>query len=58
MAKKDEIPMNLKERVDASFLSEESKVYASEKLAPFFEVLVTLKIFGRVIWSWHFPPKK
>lgn len=57
MAKLNEIPMNDKERVDASVLSEQSKIYAAEKLAPLFEVDVTIKIFGRVIFSWHFPPR-
>lgn len=37
--------------------SNESKIYASKKLARFFEVEVTLKIFGQVIWHWVFPPQ-
>ena len=57
MAKFNEIPLNDKECFDVSDLSENSKIYASEKLASLFEVDVTLKIFGHVIWKWHFPPK-
>ena len=58
MAKPNEIPLNVKERIDASVMSEQSKIYAAEKLAPLFEIDVTIKIFGRVIFSWHFPPQK
>ena len=50
------IQTNDAERIDASVASESSKIYASQKLAKFFEIDVTLKIFGHVIWSWHFPP--
>lgn len=57
MAKLNEIPLNDQARVDASVLSEQSKIYAAEKLAPLFEIDVIIKLFGRVIFSWHFPPK-
>lgn len=45
------------ERIDLNVDSKESKIYASQKLAKFFELEVTLKVFGKVIWSWVFPPK-
>lgn len=45
------------ERIEMSVDSKESKIYASQKLAKFFELEVTLKVFGNVIWSWVFPPK-
>lgn len=44
------------ERIDASVASKESKIYACSKLARFFEVDVTLKIFGHDVFSWHFRP--
>lgn len=46
------------ERIATNAESNESKIYASKKLARFFEVEVTLKIFGQVIWHWVFPPQK
>lgn len=52
------IPQNDAQKIDASVASEQSKVYASQKLAPFFELEVTLKIFGHEVFKWHFPPKK
>ena len=52
----NEISPNDKERIDASVASKESKLYASKKLARFFEIDLTLKIFGQVVFSWHFPP--
>lgn len=45
-------------RIEESSDSRNSKIYASQKLAPFFEVEVSLKIFGQTIWHWVFPPKK
>lgn len=36
----------------------QEKVESAKSLAPFFEVSVTLKIFGHVIWHWSYPPKK
>lgn len=45
-------------RIDSNAESTDSKIYASKKLARFFEVEVTLKIFGQVIWHWVFPPQK
>ena len=49
---------NDSDRIEKSAESVESKVYASKRLAPFFQVEVTLKIFGQVIWHWVFPPEK
>lgn len=46
------------ERIVRNVESEDSKIYAGKKLAPFFEVDLTLKMFGQVIFIWHFPPKK
>lgn len=46
------------ERIESSAESQESKIYASRKLARFFEVEITLRIFGQVIWHWVFPPQK
>ena len=37
--------------------SQKQKVESAKSLAPFFEVSVTLKIFGHVIWSWSYPPR-
>lgn len=33
--------------------------FASEAkgLAKYFQLDVTLKLFGQIIWEWHFPPK-
>lgn len=45
------------ERIEKNVDSQESKIYASQKLAKFFELEVTLKVFGKVIWTWVFPPK-
>lgn len=45
------------ERIDLNVDSKDSKIYASQRLAKFFELEVTLKVFGNVIWTWVFPPK-
>lgn len=45
-------------RVEQSVDSNESRIYAAKKLSKFFEVDITLKVFGQVIWTWHFPPSK
>lgn len=45
------------EKIEASAESVASKVYASKKLAKFFELEVNLRIFGQLVWSWKFPPK-
>lgn len=58
MSKVNGAPLSDSERITESAESVESKVYASKRLAPFFEIEVTLKIFGQVIWNWVFPPKK
>lgn len=58
MSKNVDAPLSDSERITESAESVESKVYATQRLAPFFEIEVTLKIFGRVIWNWVFPPKK
>lgn len=42
-------------------MSEKSKqeaIASAESLAPFFSVDLAISIFGRVIFQWHFPPKK
>ena len=57
MSKQNEIPLNDKERIEASVCSKESKIYAAKRLSNFFEIDLTLKIFGVVVFSWHFPPK-
>lgn len=57
MSKEKEIPLNEKERIDASVLSKDSKIYAAKRLSNFFEIDLTLKIFGVVVFSWHFPPR-
>lgn len=46
------------ERIQKSAESVDSKVYASRKLARFFELEVNLRIFGQLVWSWKFPPQK
>lgn len=51
------IPANDAEKIEASVASESSKLYASRKLAEFFEVEVTIRLFGRLVYSWKFPPK-
>lgn len=58
MSKNLDAPLSDSERITESAESVESKVYATQRLAPFFELEVTLKIFGHVIWNWVFPPKK
>lgn len=54
---KKEIPANDAEKIEASVASEASKLYASKKLAKLFEVDVTIRLFGQVVYTWHFPPK-
>lgn len=44
--------------MDVSKKSQTEMAASAEALAPFFSVDVTLKIFGRVIWEWHYPPTK
>lgn len=58
MSEKENAPLSDSERITESAESVESKVFATKRLAPFFEIDVTLKIFGHVIWNWVFPPKK
>lgn len=53
----DSLSSNDAEKIEASVASESSKIYAAEKLAQFFEVVVTLKIFGHVVFQWQFPPQ-
>lgn len=36
---------------------QEKKVLQAFSLAEFFEIDLTIKVFGKVIFSWHFPPK-
>lgn len=50
------IEPNEAEKIEASVASKESKLYAARKLSSFFEVDVTIKMFGHIVWSWHFPP--
>lgn len=41
-------------------MSESSKsqfVSEAKGLAKFFECDVVIRLFGVVIWEWHFPPK-
>lgn len=34
-----------------AFLSE------AKGLGKFFQLDVTLRLFGQIVWEWHFPPK-
>ena len=52
----EDIPLNLKEKIDASVASKQSKVYAAKRLSRFFELDIVIKILGVVIFSRHFPP--
>ena len=49
---------NINDRIRQSADSNESRIYAAKKLSKFFEVDITLKVFGQVILSLHFPPSK
>lgn len=57
---KDYIPFKSVEddadEVQRNAFSQDSKLYASKRLAKFFEIEVTLKIFGKVVRVWTFPP--
>lgn len=48
---------NDSERIAVSAESVESKVYAGKRLARFFELEISIRIFGQEIWHWIFPPK-
>lgn len=37
--------------------SENAFVSEAKGLGKYFQLDVTLKLFGQVIWEWHFPPK-
>ena len=48
----------LEQAIDYATEKKESKIYAAKRLADWFEVDFTIKIFGQVILEWHYPPKK
>lgn len=50
--------MNDDELIDALEKTAESKTFAAKRLAKWFSVDVTIKIFGHVIWEYHFPPQE
>lgn len=53
-----DIKPNDAEKIDSIVASKESKFYAAKRLSKFFEIEVNLKIFGNLVWSWHFPPSE
>lgn len=55
---KKSIPMNDDELIDALEKTAESKTFAAKRLAKWFSVDVTIKIFGHIIWEYHFPPQE
>lgn len=52
----DGITPNDAERISASLKSKESKIFALRKLSKWFEMDISIKIFGVEIFHWHFPP--
>lgn len=45
-----------KQKIDASVNSEESKIYAFKRISKWFELDLTIKMFGHVVYHLHFPP--
>ena len=48
---------NEKERISASIQTEESRVYASRKLAKWFSIYFRIQIFGQTILEYVYPPQ-
>lgn len=46
------------ERIDASLQSKASKIFALSKLSKWFEIDLTIKVFGQVIWHYKWPPQE
>lgn len=46
----------LKERINAAVESKDSKIFAASKLSQWFEIELTIKIFGVTIVKFNFPP--
>lgn len=47
----------IRKAVDNSTMKKSSKIYAASKLAKFFSIDLTIKIFGYPIIEWHYPPQ-
>lgn len=50
--------VNENELINALEQSKQSRTFAAKRLAPFFEIEVSLRIFGVEIFHWKFPPEK
>lgn len=44
------------ELIDALNQSKQSKIFAARMLSKWFEIDISIKIFGVTVFSWHFPP--
>lgn len=47
----------IRKAVDSSTMKKTSKIYAASRLAKFFSIDLTIKIFGYPIIEWHYPPQ-
>lgn len=47
----------IRQAIDASVEKKSSKVYAASRLAKFFSIDLTIKIFGYPLIEWHYPPQ-
>lgn len=56
MTNQTQIPPSDAERLSASLSSKESKIYAATKLAKWFSIHLTIKIFGVTVIDWKYPP--
>lgn len=36
--------------------TKESRLFAAKRLSRWFEIDVTIKMFGKIIFQWHYPP--
>ena len=50
--------MNDKELIDALEKVPANRVFAAKRLAKWFQVDVIIRMFGHVIFEYHFPPEE
>lgn len=50
------IPASVKNDVSLALSSPKAKTYAASRLAKWFSIDLTIKIFGVTILEWHYPP--
>ena len=52
------LPPSDEARIEESLVTKSSKLFAAKRLSKWFEIDVTIKMFGVTVFSWHFPPQK